>query len=111
VFFNVDNDLPSKVSMFGGYDYYKFIDRKIKWYLAKPADSFNGIMYNVADLIDYVNIQSTAHRKMRRGGKRRNKSKKHIRKNKKSRHTIKRNTIKHNSIKHNSIKHNRKFNR
>lgn len=84
VFFNVDNDLPSKVSMFGGYDYYKFIDRKIKWYLTKPADSFNGIMYNGADLIDYMNIQSAAHRKMRRGGKRRNKTKKHIRKNKKS---------------------------
>ena len=85
VFFYIDNDPPSNVStssgVFGGYDYYKFIDEKIKWYLSKPADDFTGLKYNGQDVQDYLKEQARLHKsKYIKGGKSYKKTKKSARK-------------------------------
>lgn len=64
VFFYIDNDPPSNVnagSFFSGFNYYKFIEDKIRWYMAKPTTDFIGLSYDGADLKEYNRVQSMKH--------------------------------------------------
>lgn len=88
VFFYIDNEAPSNVSttsrIFGGYDYYKYIDEKIKWYLSKTADNFMGFNYIGQDVQEYLKEQARLHKlKHVKGGRLNKKTKKSTRKNKK----------------------------
>jgi hypothetical protein len=92
VFFYIENDPPSNVTtssgMFSGFDYYKFIDEKIKWYISKPAESFTGLTYNGQDLQDYIKAQAELH-KAKSGGKKSRKIKKSMKGKKKTKKSMK----------------------
>jgi hypothetical protein len=92
VFFYIENDPPSNVNtssgMFSGFDYYKFIDEKIKWYISKPAESFTGLTYNGQDLQDYIKAQAELH-KAKSGGKKSRKIKKSMKGKKKTKKSMK----------------------
>lgn len=70
MFLFIDNESPSNVGVegyFSGFDHYTFIEKKIKWYTAKPDNMFTGFNYTGEDLKEYKREQANQHRTIHAG--------------------------------------------